>query len=133
MLDRGRLMTLYQITPFMRVPDFEAGKRFFVEVLGFTADFELPNYCYLCRDRVAIRMMGNTEEDFAPPGNRRYAHYVDVADVDALYAELKPRLDRLPPDDVFGPCDQPYRQREFGVIGPDGNWFVFGQDIRDRA
>lgn len=125
-------MNLLQLTPFMRVPDFEAGKRFFVEVLGFQIDFEMENYCYLVRDRVAIRMMGNTDEDFAPPGNRRYAYYVDVRDVDGLYAELKPRLDALPEGDVFGPCDQPYRQREVGVICPDGNWFVFGQDIRER-
>jgi catechol 2,3-dioxygenase-like lactoylglutathione lyase family enzyme len=126
------LANLLQLTPFMRVPDFDKAIAFFVDTLGFELDFHMDNYCYLRRERVAIRMMGNTAEDFAPPGNRRYAYYVDVADVDALYAELKPKLDLLPGDDVFGPCDMPYLQREIGVICPDGNWLVFGQDIRDR-
>lgn len=127
------MANLLQYTPFMRVPDFEAAVKFFTEVLGFDVDFDMDNYCYLVRDRVALRMMGNTPQDFAPAGNRRYAHYVDVADVDGLYAELKPKLDLLPKEDVFGPCDMPYLQREIGVIGPDGNWFVFGQDIRGRG
>ena len=30
------------------------------------------------------------------PGNRRFAYYFDCRDVDALYAELKPKLDRCP-------------------------------------
>lgn len=124
---------LIQITPFIRVPDFERAVTFFVETLGFAPGFKMDNYCYLSRDGAAIRMMGNTGEDFAPPGNRRYAHYIDVRDVDALFAELKPRLDQLPKDDVFGPCDTEYRMREIGVIAPDGNWLVFGQSISDQA
>lgn len=127
------MANLLQITPFIRVPDFDAGIAFFVETLGFELEFRLDNYAYLQRERVAIRMMGNTATDFAPPGNRRYAYYVDVRDVDGLWAELKPKLDLLPKDDVLGPCDTDYLQREIGVIAPDGNWLVFGQDIRDRG
>jgi hypothetical protein len=67
--------------------------------------------------------------DGAPPGNRRFAYYIDVRDVDGLYAELKPKLDTLANDDVYGPVDQSYGQRELLVLAPDGNLIAFGQQI----
>jgi hypothetical protein len=52
-----------------------------------------------------------------------------VRDVDSLYAELKPKLDTLPKEDVHGPVNQPYGQRELLVLAPDGNLLAFGQAI----
>ena len=52
-----------------------------------------------------------------------------MRDVDALHAELKPKLDTLPKGDVHGPADKGYGQRELIVLAPDGNLFVFGQAI----
>ena len=69
------------------------------------------------------------DDDGAPPGNRRFAYYIDVRDVDQLYRELKPKLDRLPKGDVYGPIDQSYGQRELLVLAPDGNLLAFGQAI----
>ena len=66
----------------------------------------------------------------APSNRRRFAHYVDVRDVDALHAELKPKLADLPPEDVHGPVDQHYGQRELMIVAPDGDLIVFGQAIR---
>jgi hypothetical protein len=63
-------------------------------------------------------------------GGFRYTSYVDVDDVDALFAELKPGLDRLPPERVNPPCDMEYGQRDFSVLGPDGDWIGFGSPIR---
>ena len=68
-------------------------------------------------------------DDGAPPGNRRFAYYIDVEDIEALYQELKPVLDKMPPADVHGPADKPYNQRELCVLAPDGNLLVFGQSI----
>ena len=64
-----------------------------------------------------------------PNGDSRFAYYVDVRDVDALYAELKPKLDTLPNGDVHGPADKAYGQRELLVLAPDGNLIAFGQAI----
>jgi catechol 2,3-dioxygenase-like lactoylglutathione lyase family enzyme len=119
-----------QITPFMHVPDIDAAVGFFEEVLGFATLFRESDYAYLEREGVGIRMLQNRGNDGAPPGNRRFAYYVDVRDVDALYAELKPRLDTLPPVDVHGPADKPYNQRELLVLAPDGNLIAFGQAIK---
>jgi catechol 2,3-dioxygenase-like lactoylglutathione lyase family enzyme len=117
-----------QITPFMHVADLEDGLRFFQDFLGFSVPYREGNFAYVERDGVAIRIL----EDHDPPpqpGDRRFAYYIDVHDVDALYAELKPRLDTLPPRDVHGPADKSYGQRELLVLAPDGNLIAFGQAI----
>jgi len=118
-----------QITPFMHVPDIDAALAFFEDVLGFRATFRMRDYAYIEREGAGIRILQNQGSDGAPPGNRRFAYYVDVRDVDALHAELKPKLDALPKGDVHGPADKPYGQRELVVVAPDGNLIAFGQAI----
>lgn len=118
-----------QITPFMHVPDLAQALAFFNDLLGFETIFRASDYAYVQREGVGVRVLENKGNDGAPPGNRRFAYYVDVRDVDTLYAELKPNLDKLPPRDVYGPVDQPYGQRELLLLAPDGNLFVFGQSI----
>lgn len=119
-----------QITPFMHVPDIEAALAFFEDVLGFKTLHREGAYAYVQRETAALRLMQNHGDDGAPPGNRRFCYYVDVRDVDALYAELKPRLDGLPVGDVHGPADKPYKQRELLVLAPDGNLIAFGHAIQ---
>jgi catechol 2,3-dioxygenase-like lactoylglutathione lyase family enzyme len=118
-----------QITPFMHVDDIDRAVTFFTYILRFKIGLRMEDYAYIYRDNVGIRMLQNRGSDGAPPGNRRFAYYIDVRDVDALYAELKPKLDTLPPRDVHGPADKPYGQRELLVLAPDGNLIAFGQAI----
>jgi catechol 2,3-dioxygenase-like lactoylglutathione lyase family enzyme len=118
-----------QITPFMHVDDLDRAVRFFTDVLGFEARYRSADYAYLRRETVGFRLREQTGSDGAPPGNRRFAYYIDVRDVDRLYAELKPKLDTLPEGDVYGPVDQSYGQRELLVLAPDGNLIAFGQAI----
>lgn len=119
-----------QITPFMHVPDIEKALAFFNDVLGFTTLVRMGDYAYVQRETAGMRIMQNHGEDGAPPGNRRFAYYIDVRDVDALYAELKPKLDTLPEDNIHGPANKDYGQRELLVLAPDGNLLAFGQAIR---
>lgn len=123
-----------RITPFIHVPDLEQAVRFFVDILGFQR-YPLPHkdYAYVWRETVGIRLLQNQGDDGAPPGNRRFAYYIDVRDVDAFYNERKPKLETLPPGDVHGPADKPYGQRELLVLAPDGNLIAFGQEIRDMT
>ena len=121
-----------QVTPFMHVENLDKAVTFFTEILGFMLGFRADNYAYLRREAVAFRLLESCGSEGAPPGNRRYAYYIDVRDVDALHAELKPKLDTLPAGDVAGPLDQPYEQRELTVLAPDGNLIAFGQDARKR-
>jgi catechol 2,3-dioxygenase-like lactoylglutathione lyase family enzyme len=114
----------------MHVTDIESALRFFTETLGFETLLRFENYAYLEREGVGFRLLEERGPDGAPPGNRRFAYYIDVHDVDALYAELKPKLDELPPGDVHGPANKRYGQRELLVLAPDGNLIAFGQPVR---
>jgi catechol 2,3-dioxygenase-like lactoylglutathione lyase family enzyme len=123
-----------QITPFIHVLDLKAALAFFTDVLGFEVRFQGGGYAYVHRETVGIRLLQNDNpEDGAPPGNRRFAYYIDVRDVDALHAEFKPKLDGLPKGDVHGPVNQTYGQRELMIVAPDGNLIVFGQAIVGRS
>jgi len=114
----------------MHVDNIESGLAFFTDILGFKVLHHQANYAYVQRETVAFRLMQNQGSEGAPPGNRRFAYYIDVYDVDLLYAELKPKLDTLPKGDVSGPVNQSYGQRELLVLAPDGNLIAFGQAIR---
>jgi len=118
-----------QVTPFMFVPDIERGISFFRDILGFQIPFRQGTYAYVHRETVGFRLFEAPEKDVVPSGTRRCAYYVDVRDVDRLYAELKPKLETLPAGDVRGPVDQPWNQRELLVLAPDGNLIAFGQAI----
>ncbi len=119
-----------QVTPFIHVDDLDRALAFFVDILGFEALVHASDYAYVHRETVGFRLLMNKDPlDGAPPGNRRFSYYIDVRDVDQLYAELKPKLDTLPPADVYGPVDQGYGQRELLVLAPDGNLIAFGHAI----
>ena len=118
-----------RITPFIHVPDIEKAVAFF-EMLGFSSHFRMGSYAYVQRECAGVRLLQNDDEgNGAPPGNRRFAYYIDVEDIEKLYAELKPKLDTLPRGDVHGPADKEYGQRELCILAPDGNLLVFGQSI----
>ena len=121
-----------QVTPFMHVTDIEQAVAFFRDILGFELLHRHGGYAYVHRETVGFRLLEGTGEDAAPPGTRRFAYYIDVHDVDRLYAELKPKLDTLPARDVYGPVDQSYGQRELLVLAPDGNLIAFGHAIEER-
>jgi catechol 2,3-dioxygenase-like lactoylglutathione lyase family enzyme len=118
-----------QVTPFIVLRDLEGALTFFTEILGFKTLYRAANYAYVHRETVGFRLLEETGEDAAPPGTRRFAYYIDVHDVDSLYAELKLKLDTLPKGDVYGPVNQRYGQRELLVLAPDGNLIAFGHAI----
>jgi|ERR1700683_470491 len=118
-----------QITPFIMVDNLDRALHFFTDILGFKTLFRMSDCAYVHRETVGIRLREQHGSDAAPPGNRRFAYYVDVRDVDALYAELKPKLDTLPKADVHGPANKHYGQRELLVLAPDGNLIAFGQAL----
>ena len=121
-----------RITPFMSVDNLDRAVHFFTGILGFTAYINAGGYAYLQRETAGVRILEQTGEEAAPPGTRRYAYYIDVKDVDQLYAELKPKLDTLPNGDVRGPIDREYGQRELLVLAPDGNFLAFGHSIAEK-
>ncbi|SHE76254.1 Glyoxalase/Bleomycin resistance protein/Dioxygenase superfamily protein [Litoreibacter ascidiaceicola] len=120
-----------QITPFVNCRDLAAQRRFFEDMLGFTCGFQADNYAFLRRDNVAVRLL---EVDFnLDDPARQQMVYIDVDDVDALWAELEPALSKLPEGRARAPFNQPYNQREFHVSDEGACLFLFGQGIEPSA
>jgi catechol 2,3-dioxygenase-like lactoylglutathione lyase family enzyme len=120
---------LLAVRPFLRCAGIDSATQFFTDILGFRLAFTEGPFASVTRDEVTFLLMG--EGKLLPPrGGGRYTNYVDVDDVDALYAELKPKLDSLPAGHVNPPCDMEYGNRDFSVLGPDGDLIAFGSPIR---
>jgi len=119
------------VTPQLLVPSLAGALELFRDTLGFAVPFGTSNYAYVEREGVAFRLLELPGVTAAPADRAQRSSYIDVYDVDGLYAELAPRLAALAPDDVEPPRDQHWGQREFAVRGPDGHFIVFGQAIAD--
>lgn len=125
------MSNIVHVTPFLLVPDLEAALDFFTRILGFTVPFRMENYAYLSLDTVGLRVLAECTVTPAPRERARTTVYIDVRNVDALYAERQAELATLPPEDVLPLCDQDYGMRELSVRMPDGEWLTFGQAIRN--
>lgn len=125
----GMADNVLQITPFMHVADIAPALHFFVDVLGFTLDFQQPGYAYVSLEGAGIRILENHCPDELGLPHRGFAYYVDVRDLAKTHEQIAAKLATLPAGDVVGPIDQPYGQRELMIRAPDGNLLVFGQAI----
>ena len=122
---------IIQITPFFGTGPLDRAIAFYTDVLGCCAYAPGGGYAYVSRDRFAVRLLELDAGSRNPPGCGHA--YVDVANVDALFAELAPKLAALPAD-RWGPVeDHNYGQREFWLRDPDGNLINFGQQIAGSA
>ncbi len=123
-------MRMHQITPFVPCSDLDRQIGFYKDMLGFEVGFQADNYAFLRRDDVAVRLVGvDADVDLAHP-ERQQSFYIDVRDVDALYADLATDLATLPSGRVRAPFDQDYGQREFHVMDEDCTLVFFGEAVR---
>ncbi|MCP4818304.1 MAG: VOC family protein [Shimia sp.] len=122
-------MRLEQITPFVPCSNLARQIGFYRDVLGFEVGFEADNYAFLRRDAVAVRLVEvSGHVDLSHP-EREGSFYIDVEDIDAVFAEMKSRLDLLPPNRVRAPFNQDYGQREFHVADEDCTLVFFGEAL----
>lgn len=126
-------MTVQQITPFLHVPNMEAALDFFCRTLPFEVKFRHSNYAYLEMAGAGLRMLEEPTRRLTPDGKARVSVYIDVQDVDTLFAEIRTRLEQLPEGSWYPPQDQTWEQREFQVRMPDGDWMTVGQPMPPRG
>jgi len=120
---------IIQITPFMHIDNVARAVDFFTNTLGFKCLIHVRDYAYVEREGAGIRIQSHADPAELGTAHQGFAYYVDVHDLDAILAELGPKLAALPTGDVRGPVDQSYGQRELMIRAPDGNLVVFGQAI----
>ena len=124
-------LRLFQITPFLHVPDLAAALDMLVNVLQFEVRYHEENYAYLVWGPAALRVLEEPGRARAVPGrDARMTVYIDVQGVDALFEELRTRLEALPSEDWVAPGDKSYGQRELHVRLPDGHWVAFGEPVK---
>jgi catechol 2,3-dioxygenase-like lactoylglutathione lyase family enzyme len=118
---------VHQITPMLHVPNLDSAIHLLCDILAFEVKYREPGYAYLELQGAGLRVLEEPRRPIQLDGKARMTVYVDVQDVDQLYDRLRPRLSQLAPADVEAPRDKPWRQREFMVRLPDGDWIAFGQ------
>ncbi len=101
---------------------------FYMNVLGFTRDFgdESDGWSFLSRDSVRV-MLGECPDEVPASelNNHSYFAYINVRDVDALYAEIVEKGGAP----TSRPSTKPWGLREFGLTTPDGHRIMFGQPL----
>jgi catechol 2,3-dioxygenase-like lactoylglutathione lyase family enzyme len=114
---------LQRAMPVLDCTDMERSVAFYKAKLGFSASVwgEPVSFAILQRGMVTMALALVGYDEAAVSGN--WAAYIYVADVDALYDELKALGVELPEP----PANQPYNCRDFVVEDPDGHLIAFGQ------
>ena len=118
---------VHQITPFLHVPDLEAAVSFFCDTLPFEVKYREANYAYVELAGCGLRLLEEPHRVLTADGKARVSVYIDVSNVDDLYERLRGALDVLPRDRVEPVMNKSWKQREFQVRLPDGDWLTFGQ------
>ena len=113
------------ITPIVPVSDLGRALNFYTNILGFTVQVKDDIYAYIVRDEIALRLLTATD----PPPKGQQACYICVENLDGLYEQMRPTLEKLPDGRVKVPFDQPYGQREFHVIDEDSLLLFFGEPV----
>jgi catechol 2,3-dioxygenase-like lactoylglutathione lyase family enzyme len=125
-------MQLADAYPVYITRDLAGSVAFYTSVLGFTPVFESSWFVYLRSAGEPPRALAFMDESHpsTPPSPRAFDGSggfltLEVADVDAAYAaaiaagaraELRPR-------------DEPWGQRRFGLVDPNGMWVDLVQQI----
>jgi len=120
---------LEDVQPVLMSRDVAASLRFYA-TLGFTTRFTDrdpdPRYAAVVRDAVELHLQWQDAAHWSFPIDRT-TYRIRVADVDALYAELRARgaIDTSADSPWRVPADTPWGTREFHLRDPDGNGLQF--------
>ena len=111
----------------LAVQDLALSTRYYVDVLGFKLDFQVPGWSFLSRDSFGV-MLGECSD--APPagdlGDHSYFAYLRVEGVDEFSREVSSRGAKT----MSPPQDKPWGMREFALGTPDGHRLTVGEEIR---
>ena len=114
--------------PVFVVEEVARSVDYYRNALGFRIEFthgEPMAYASVERDSVAVHLQ-DARDSSRQVGQS--AIYVFVADVDALYSELRSRGAKIANE----PRDYPYGMRDFDVYDLDGNALCFGTEMKRR-
>ena len=114
----------------LAVKDLKKSAQFYEEQLGFTTHWHIGGWQQLYRDKIIV-MLGECPDDRSAfeTRNHSYFAYVDVENIDALYAEFQLKDIEI----LSKPDDKPWGQREFAIRTIDGHRIMFGESLDKNA
>jgi predicted lactoylglutathione lyase len=114
---RCTMAMIENVTPILRVEDLEASRRYYIQTLGFSLDWDAGRMISVARDRKSIMLC---EGEQGQPGTWLW---IGVEDADAFFAEFsaKGAHIRSPPRNFSWAY-------EFEVEDPDGHVLRFGSE-----
>lgn len=122
---------LLSSAPVFLVRDVVAAANHYRDAMGFGYERfwgDPPDFVILHRD--GMYLMLQKAPLAAPPlpakSDNPWSAYFWVDDADALFEEFVAKGARID----YGPCDQPYGCREFGIQDLDGHDVGFGQVVK---
>jgi len=126
-----RLTGISPIVPVRDVPETIA---FYRDCLHFEVRNEMPDGSFglVARQGAGVSLVQAADEEVLKATANNISAYIWVEDLDALWAELEPKLLPLGDKRVRPPFTQDYGMREFHVKDPDGFLIFFGEDA-DQA
>ncbi len=122
------------ISPIVPVKDVAATAAFYRDTLGFDVRtlMEDGSFALVARDQAGVSLVRG--DDAALKATRtNISAYIWVQDLDGLWEELSPELEKLGDGRVRAPFTQPYQMREFHVKDPDGFLIFFGEDAEQTG
>jgi len=120
-------MKLAPAVPIFRIFDLALAKRFYIDWLGFTVDWEhqfsptSPHYLQVSRDGTKLHLSEHYGD--STPGSKAF---IEIDDVTAFHDELKSRPN---PNMNPGIATAPWRAKILDVIDPFGNRICFNQSL----
>jgi uncharacterized glyoxalase superfamily protein PhnB len=112
----------------LAVRDLRTATDFYMRVLGCQRDFgdESDGWSWLSRDNFRVGL-GECREAMPATrlGDHSYVAYVNVDDVDALYADFLSRGASI----QTPPVTKPWGMREFALQTPEGHRMTFGSPV----
>ncbi|MEK7793391.1 MAG: glyoxalase superfamily protein [Candidatus Hydrogenedentota bacterium] len=116
--------------PILRVFDHVLAKKFYVDWLGFTLDWEHqfdgsgPRYMQVSRGGAVVHLSEHFGD--CTPGARII---INLSDADAFHRELHSRPN---PNMNPGICTTPWNSRQVEVVDPFGNRITFDQPLEAK-
>ena len=113
------------------VHDLERSAKYYREMLGFEVrEIGDPGWRLFRKDDCFI-MAGECPDALAPEqlGDHSYFAYLEVDDIDQLYATLAANGVRV----TKKLCSEPWGMREFGICTIDGHRIMFGCRVQSAA
>ena len=113
------------------VRDVAATVDFYVHVLGFERRFVADDggFAIVAQGQAMVQLLATDDSQALRATANNTSIYLWVRGLDALYEQMRPKLESLPEGRLRPPFDQPYGMREFHVKDPDGCLLFFGEAL----